>query len=58
MAFHSARVVVDNRDAQEMYGYLEARVESMKRRIQELERENDALRRMLDPESDPIVQPA
>ena len=50
--------VVDNRDAQEMYGYLEARVESMKRRIQELERENDALRRMLDPESDPIVQPA
>jgi hypothetical protein len=25
--------VVDNRDAQEMYGYLEARVETLKRRI-------------------------
>ena len=31
-------LVVDNRDAQEMYGYLEARVETMKRRIKELER--------------------
>ena len=36
--------VVDNRDAQEMYGYLEARVETLKRRIKELEEENKALR--------------
>ena len=44
--------VVDNRDAQEMFGYLEARVETMKRRIQELERENELLHRMLDSECD------
>jgi hypothetical protein len=36
---------VDNRDASEMYGYLEARIESMKRRITELENENQILRR-------------
>jgi hypothetical protein len=36
--------VVDNRDASEMYGYLEARIESMKRRIIELENENQILR--------------
>ena len=40
--------VVDNRDAQEVYSYLEARVETMKRRIQELEQENEALRRKLE----------
>jgi len=39
--------VVDNRDAQEMLGYLEARVEAMKRRIKELERENEMLRQTL-----------
>jgi cell division protein FtsB len=39
--------VVDNRDAQEVYGYLEARVESLKRRIKELEKENEMLRQML-----------
>jgi hypothetical protein len=39
--------VVDNRDAQEMYGYLEARVETMKRRIKELESENERLRQVL-----------
>lgn len=44
--------VVDNRDAQEMFGYLEARVETMKRRIHELERENEMLHRMLDPDYD------
>ena len=49
MVFQAA-CVVDNRDAQEMYGYLEARVESMKRRIKELERENETLREVLDPE--------
>jgi hypothetical protein len=35
---------VDNRDATQMYGYLEARIETMKRRITELERENETLR--------------
>ena len=34
----------DNRDAGEMFEYLEARIESMKRRITELERENETLR--------------
>jgi hypothetical protein len=33
----------DNRDSKEMYGYLEARIEAMKRRIQELEMENAKL---------------
>jgi len=42
--------VIDNRDAGEMYTYLEARVETMKRRIQELERENESLRRVIDSE--------
>ena len=45
MALH-AGYVVDNRDAQEMFGYLEARVETMKRRIKELERENELLQSM------------
>ena len=35
---------VDNRDASQMYEYLEARIEAMKRRIAELEAENDNLR--------------
>lgn len=35
---------VDNRDASQMYEYLEARIEFMKRRIIELEKENHALR--------------
>ena len=35
---------VDNRDATEMYEYFEARIECMKRRIAELERENQTLR--------------
>ena len=33
----------DNRDSQEMYTYLEARIDAMKRRIQELEMENAKL---------------
>jgi hypothetical protein len=51
MAFHGA-CVVDNRDAQEMYVYLEARVETLKRRIVELENENELLRRTPPPECD------
>ena len=46
--------VVDNRDAQEMYGYLEARVESLKRRVKELERENEMLRQTLGSEGLPV----
>jgi hypothetical protein len=51
-------IVVDNRDAQEMFGYLEARVETMRRRIKELERENEKLRQVLDPESSCLKQSA
>ena len=57
MAFQTA-CVVDNRDAQEMYGYLEARVETMKRRIKELEQENERLRHLLDSECSPLMQSA
>ena len=35
---------VDNRDANQMYEYLEARIEAMKRRIAELETENEGMR--------------
>jgi hypothetical protein len=38
---------VDNRDAGQMYEYLEARIDSMKRRIAELEKENQHLRHVL-----------
>ena len=34
----------DNRDTEQMYGYLEARIDVLKRRISELERENQILR--------------
>jgi hypothetical protein len=34
----------DNRDSEQMYDYLEARIEAMKRRIEELETENARLR--------------
>jgi len=47
MAFYGA-CVVDNRDAQEMFAYLEARVETLKRRIKELEGENQMLRRTVE----------
>jgi hypothetical protein len=51
MASRSA-YVVDNRDAQEMYGYLEARVESLKRRVTELETENEMLRMLVSQDDD------
>ena len=35
---------VDNRDASQIYNYLEARIEYLKRRIAELENENRSLR--------------
>ncbi len=47
--------VLDNRDAQEMYGYLEARIETLKRRIVELERENEMLRRILHSETETVT---
>jgi hypothetical protein len=48
MAIQSGNV--DNRDVQEMYGYLEARIEILKRRIAELERENEGLLRTIHSE--------
>ena len=49
------RCVIDNRDAQEMYGYLEARIETLKRRIVELERENETLCRILHSETETVT---
>jgi hypothetical protein len=34
---------IDNRDTEQVYGYMEARIEVLKRRIHELEAEKDAL---------------
>ena len=34
---------IDNRDSSQMYEYLEARIEALKKRISELENENAAL---------------
>ncbi len=34
----------DNRDAGEMYNYMEARIEALQRRISELQEENETLR--------------
>jgi hypothetical protein len=48
MAYKSYEV--DNRDAGQMYEYMEARIEFMKRRIVELERENQTLRLKSNPE--------
>ena len=40
----SARYEYDNRDAGQMYEYMEARIEALKRHIRQLEQENEALR--------------
>ena len=34
---------IDNRDSEQVYGYMEARIEVLKRRIHELEAEKQAL---------------
>jgi hypothetical protein len=34
----------DNRDSEQMYEYLESRIEALKRRVEELELENNKLR--------------
>ena len=39
-------IQVDNRDAEQMYEYLESRIDVLKRRIVELETENEFLRHM------------
>ena len=40
-------VEIDNRDASQMYEYLESRIAALKRRIEELELENQELRQLL-----------
>ncbi len=34
---------IDNRDSQQVYDYMEARIEALKKRIQELEAQKEAL---------------
>ena len=41
---HHTRYEFDNRDAGQMYEYMEARIEAMKGRILQLEQENQTLR--------------
>jgi phage shock protein A len=43
---------VDNRDANQMYEYLEARIDAMKRRISELETENQSMRDWIQYQTD------
>ena len=38
------KMYIDNRDAGQMYDYLESRIEALKKRISELESENERLR--------------
>jgi hypothetical protein len=38
------KMYIDNRDAGQMYDYLESRIEALKKRISELESENEKLR--------------
>jgi len=46
----------DNRDSAEVYQYMEARIEALKRRIEELETENEILRSAeLDPALFPVL---
>ena len=42
------KMYIDNRDAGQMYDYLESRIEALKRRISELECENERLRWEID----------
>ena len=37
----------DNRDSEQVYGYMEARIDALKRRIQQLEAERESLRSTL-----------
>jgi hypothetical protein len=42
----------DNRDAAQMYEYMEARIEALKRRVVQLEEENENLKWQLFTEAD------
>jgi hypothetical protein len=56
---HYTRYEFDNRDAAQMYEYLEARIQALKGRIGELERENETLRRggvAVEPHTDSSVR--
>jgi hypothetical protein len=46
------RYQFDNRDAAQMYEYMEARIEALKRRILQLEEENESLRWQLFTDAD------
>ena len=46
----------DNRDSSQMYEYLEARIEAMKRRIDELETENQSMRHWIQYQSEVAVE--
>jgi len=48
---------IDNRDSEQMYGYLEARIEAMRRRITELEIENQKLRWQVESLSEQDCEP-
>jgi hypothetical protein len=41
---HYTTYEFDNRDAGQMYDYLEARIEALKRRVLQLEEQNETLR--------------
>ena len=43
---------IDNRDSSDMYEYMEARIEALKRRIVELERETEVLRKQAERNGD------
>lgn len=45
-------LTTDNRESVEMYGYYESRIEALKRRIIDLEKENAELRRGRNNERD------
>jgi hypothetical protein len=46
----------DNRDSSQMYEYLEARIEAMKRRIDELETENQSMRHWIQYQTEVAVE--
>ena len=46
----------DNRDASQMYEYLEARIDAMKRRIEELETENQSMRHWIQYQTEVAVE--
>jgi cell division protein FtsB len=49
--------VIDNRDSEQVYDYMEARIEALKHRIQELETEKEALSANTVAHTSPHVKP-